>query len=69
MAHEVEHQQFNADRILAGCAIGSGLASLVAGFVTTDEMLMPMFKLGNDVLFWGGGILLVLGVLFAVVRD
>ncbi|AXB41105.1 hypothetical protein [Amycolatopsis albispora] len=69
MAHEIEHQEINADRVIAGCAIGSGLASLIAGFLTTDEMLMAQFKLGNDVLFWGGGILLLLGLVFAVVRD
>ncbi|MGA6164915.1 hypothetical protein [Amycolatopsis magusensis] len=69
MAHEVEHPLFNVDRIVAGCAIGAGLASLVGGFVTDDAMLIEQFKVGNDVMFWGGGILLLLGVLFAVVKD
>ncbi|UJW31715.1 hypothetical protein L3Q67_42205 [Saccharothrix sp. AJ9571] len=68
MAHEVDHQ-FNADRIVAGCAIGAGLVSLFAGFVTDDAMLIEQFNVGNDVMFWGGGILLLLGVLFAVVKD
>ncbi|RZQ61143.1 hypothetical protein [Amycolatopsis suaedae] len=63
MSAEVDYPQIKPEPIMAVAAAVVGVVCLILGFTVSDEMLLASFKDGNDIFFWGGGILLVLSVL------